>query len=71
MKPARELIIKLIERSWLRRYLSSSRYTAHDYVAMGKEIPDHLLPGRMITELSTEERETLVGLTSADTQDRQ
>lgn len=68
-----ELLRELSEQAHMHgdSVISSSRsdgWRLQDYIKKGEPIPDHLLPGRMIMNLTNEQREVLKGLSSNDTE---
>jgi hypothetical protein len=70
MKP-RDIFDKLVEKAQLRNIVGHPDYMkVQQALRDGKEIPDSCLPGRLLNNLSDEEREILKDLKSDQINDR-
>jgi len=68
-KTARQILDELIGKAVHKGYFigSAHYYTVQECLRTGRPIPDKCLPGRLLDELTPEEREALKALTSDDT----
>jgi len=69
-----EVFEKLLRLALSRSSFISSRRDDEEYkklIRLGRELPDDLLPGRLVMKLSSEERKVLSDLKALDINDRQ
>jgi hypothetical protein len=63
---ARRIFEKLVEHATGEGVITHSGGTAQDYGYRGREIPEWLLPGRLVMRQPPEARAALAALTEAD-----